>query len=134
VKHISVIACVSAAGESLALCIVRSQDSPSVREQLNKHGVRFGTDLITKLNAKPSLTIEIFIDSVQTVFRPTLAELRRSDEVAEEMAVLLMDNCPSHITCVVEIHDESTRVKSPERDPEPDFAMMLSSKGTSLGL
>jgi hypothetical protein len=45
-KHISVIACVSAAEESLIPCSITSQDSPSVREQLEKHGVRFETDLI----------------------------------------------------------------------------------------
>jgi hypothetical protein len=41
VKHISVIACVSAAGESLTPYIITSQDSPSIRQQLKKHGVRF---------------------------------------------------------------------------------------------
>jgi hypothetical protein len=46
VKHISVIACVFAAGESLTSYILTSQDSPSVREQLKKHGVRFGLERI----------------------------------------------------------------------------------------
>jgi hypothetical protein len=32
------------------------------------------------------------------VFLPNLAELPPLDEFAEEMAVLLMDNCPSHMT------------------------------------
>jgi hypothetical protein len=94
-------ACVSAAGESLTSCILPSQDSPSVREQLKKHGVRFGTDLIMKSNAKPYVSAEIFLDSIQTVFLPNLAELWRLDEFAEEIAVFLMDRCSSHITCVV---------------------------------
>jgi phosphoglycerol transferase MdoB-like AlkP superfamily enzyme len=72
VKHISVIDRISANGESLIPYITTSQDSPLVREQLKKH-----------------------------VFLPNLAELRRLDEFAEEMAVLLLDNCPSHVTCVV---------------------------------
>jgi hypothetical protein len=100
-KYISVIACASAAGESLIPGIITSQDSLSVREQLKKHGVRFGTDLIMKSNAKPYVSAGIFLDHVQTVFLPNLAELRRLDEFAEEMAVLLMDNCRSHITCIV---------------------------------
>jgi hypothetical protein len=33
-KHISIIACISAAGESLTPYIVTSQDTPSIREQL----------------------------------------------------------------------------------------------------
>jgi hypothetical protein len=98
VKDIAMIASVFAAGESLTLYIITSQSSLSVREQLKKHGVRFGTDLIMKLNAKPYINADIFFDYVQTVFLSNLAELRRLDTFAEEMAVLLMDNCPSHIT------------------------------------
>jgi hypothetical protein len=41
VKHISVIACVPAAGESLIPYMIASQDSPSVGKQLNIHAVRF---------------------------------------------------------------------------------------------
>jgi hypothetical protein len=54
-----------------------------------------------KSNAKPYTKAEIFLNSVQTVFPPNFAELRRLDEFAEEMAVLFMDNCQSHITRVV---------------------------------
>jgi hypothetical protein len=100
-KHISVIACVFVAEESLTPDNIASQDSPSDREQLKKHDVRFRTDLIMKSNAKRYISAEIFLDYVQTVFLSNLAELRRLDEFAEEMAVLLMDNCPSHISCVV---------------------------------
>jgi hypothetical protein len=46
VKHISVIACVFAARESLIPYTITLQDSPSVREQLEKHGVRFGSERI----------------------------------------------------------------------------------------
>jgi hypothetical protein len=57
-----VIACVSAAGESLIPYITPLQDSPPVRAQLKKRGVRFGTDLIMKSNAKPYINAEIFLD------------------------------------------------------------------------
>jgi hypothetical protein len=56
-----------------------------------------GTALIMTSNAKPEINAEIFLDSVQIVFLPILAELRRLDEFAKEITVLLMDNCPSHI-------------------------------------
>jgi hypothetical protein len=92
------IACAPAAGESLTPYIIASQDCSSVREQVKKHGVRFGTDLIMKSDAKPYIDAEIFLDYVQTAFRPLLAGLRRLDEVAEEMVVLLIDDCPSDIT------------------------------------
>jgi hypothetical protein len=49
-KYVSLIACVSAAGESLTPYIVTSHDSPTVRERLTKHGVRFGTDFIVEIS------------------------------------------------------------------------------------
>jgi hypothetical protein len=96
-----VIACVFTAAESFTPSILPLQDSLSVREQLNKHDVRFETDLIMKSNAKPYINAEIFLDDVQTVFLPNLAEPRRLDEFAGEMAVLLMNNCAGDITCIV---------------------------------
>jgi hypothetical protein len=54
-----------------------------------------------KSNAKSYINAEIVLDSVQTVLLTNFAELWRLDEFAEEMAVLLTDNCPSHMTCVV---------------------------------
>jgi hypothetical protein len=50
VKHSSVIACVSAAGESLLPRIVTSQNSPVVQEHLKKQGVRLGSDFAVKFN------------------------------------------------------------------------------------
>jgi hypothetical protein len=98
VKHISMIACISAAGESLTPYMITSQDPASVREQLKKHGVRFGTDCVLKSNTKPEIYAEIFLDYTWTGFSYHLAELRTTDEFTEEIGVLLMDNCPSHLT------------------------------------
>jgi hypothetical protein len=39
VKHVSVIACVSAAGASITSYLITAQASRPVREQLKKHGV-----------------------------------------------------------------------------------------------
>ena len=100
-KHVSVIACVSAAGESLTPYIVTSQDSPAVREHLKKRGVRFGTDFILKPCQKPYINAQIFEEYIRTVFLPNLNELRSLEQFAEEDAVLLMDNCPSHVGEVI---------------------------------
>jgi hypothetical protein len=51
-----------------------------------------------KSNAKLCINAGIFLDYVQTVFLLNIAEARRLDEFAKEIAVLLMDNCRSHIT------------------------------------
>jgi hypothetical protein len=100
-KHVSVIACVSAAGESLTPYIVTSQDSPVVREQLKKRGVRCGTDVILKCHSKPYINSEIFEQYLRTVFLPNLNELRALEQFGDEEAVLMMDNCPSHVTDVI---------------------------------
>jgi hypothetical protein len=87
----------SAAGESLIPYIVTSQDSPKVRERLTKHGVRFGTDFILKHRAKSYINTEMFAEYIRMMFIPNLNELRNLEQFANEDAVLLMDNCPSHV-------------------------------------
>jgi hypothetical protein len=72
-KHISVIVCMSAAGESLLPYIVTSQHSQAVQERLKEQGVCFGSDMILPFNQKPSI-------------------------VAQETAVLLMDHCSAHFS------------------------------------
>jgi hypothetical protein len=71
-KHVSVIACLSAA---------------HVREQLKKHGVRFGTDFLLKGRAKPYINDEIFLKYIRMVFLPNLNELRSLEQFADEDAV-----------------------------------------------
>jgi hypothetical protein len=97
VKHVSVIVCVSAAGENLIPYVVTSQDSSRVREQLRTHDVRFGTDLILKQRAKAYVNGEIFLEYIRMVFRPNLNELRSLEEFADEDAVLSTDSCSSHV-------------------------------------
>jgi hypothetical protein len=97
VKHVSAIACVSSAGESLIPYIVTSQDSSCVREQLRTPSGRFGTDLIVKQRAKTYVNGEIFLEYIRMVFLPNLNELRSSEEFADEDAVLLIYNYSSHV-------------------------------------
>jgi hypothetical protein len=98
VKHISVIACVSADGESLPPHIVTSQNSSPVQEQLRKHGVRFGRDLTLKSNSSPYVNAEIFLDYIRSVFLPYAIAFRSLAGLVAEDAILLMDNCSSHVT------------------------------------
>jgi hypothetical protein len=51
-----------------------------------------------KVQPKPDVDAEIFFDYIKTVFFPNLAGLRNLEAFAEENAVLLMDNCPCHVT------------------------------------
>jgi hypothetical protein len=98
VKHISVIACVSAAEESFTPYIIMSQASGRVWEQFKKHDVRFRADFVLRSNPKPHINAKRFLDYIRTVFLPNLAEFRTLDGVAEGTGVLLMDICPSYAT------------------------------------
>jgi hypothetical protein len=93
-----VIACISAAEESLTSYIIISQAPRSVKERLKKEGVRFGTDFVLRSNPSPDINAEILLDYIRTVFLPNLAKLRTLDAFTEETGVLLMDNSPSHVT------------------------------------
>jgi hypothetical protein len=48
VKHISIITCIIAAGESLTPHIVTSQDSESFHRRLVNRGVRLGVDFVLR--------------------------------------------------------------------------------------
>jgi hypothetical protein len=78
VKHVSVIACVSAAGESIIPYIVISQDSSRVREQLRTHGVQFSTDLILKQRTEAYFNGEMFLEYIRMLFLPNFNELQRT--------------------------------------------------------
>jgi hypothetical protein len=97
-KHVSVIACISAAGKILTPYIAISQDPLPVRENLKKRGVRFSTDFILKARSKSCIKAEFFLDSIRTVFLLNPYELSVFEEFADEDAMLLMDNYPSHVT------------------------------------
>jgi hypothetical protein len=96
-KHLSVISCISAARENLTPYTMTSHDSLPVRENLKQRGVRFDTDLILKARSKPDINAKFFLDSICTVFLPSLNELRALEEFADQDEVLLMNNCPIHV-------------------------------------
>jgi hypothetical protein len=97
VRHISLIACVSAAGESLTPFIVTSQTSDNIVKRLVSRGVRLGVDFVLKHRSKPYVNRKLFLDYLKTIFVPYLTEIRDSEELDGCEAVLLMDNCSPHI-------------------------------------
>jgi hypothetical protein len=98
VKHIPVIACVSAAGESLMPYIITSHNSPAVQEQLRQQSVRSGREFRLTSNHRPYVNAEIFLEYVRTVFLPYLVCVRGLATFAAEEAVLLMDKSSAHVS------------------------------------
>jgi hypothetical protein len=58
--------------------------------------MQIGTYLSLKQRAKPYVTADLFENYVQTVFLPHLAITRSMQNVRNEEAVRLMDNCSPH--------------------------------------
>jgi hypothetical protein len=81
VKHVSVVACISASGGCLTPYVVTSQNSAAVSP-----GCGGGRD-----------SNWIAFD-LRNVFLPHLMIIRIVKDLREEDAVLLMDNCSPHIT------------------------------------
>jgi hypothetical protein len=87
VKRVSVIVCMSAAGESLMPSITTAQNCRAVQEQLRRQGIRFGRDLILKSNHRLYVNAEIFLEYARTVFLPYLVCVRGLGAFAAEEAV-----------------------------------------------
>jgi hypothetical protein len=96
-KHVSVVACISAAGEHMTPFFVCSQVNDAVERRLKTAGFRMGVDLILKRRSKPYMNSQLFTEYISTVLLPYIDELRQNEEFANKAAVLLMDNCSIHV-------------------------------------
>jgi hypothetical protein len=76
VRHISIIACISAGGESLTPYIVTSshrhivtsQDSERIRERPKSPGVRLGVDFVLRHRSKPYVNGKLFLEYINIIF------------------------------------------------------------------
>jgi hypothetical protein len=93
--HISMIMCVSAAGESLLPYIETSMSSSIVQKRLRKQGVRLGRDFALQFDQKPYINAGIFLDYIRTVFLPYINPLRGLSVVAQELTFSLRQRCVS---------------------------------------
>jgi hypothetical protein len=98
VKHISVISCVSAAGESLTPFIMTSQMSDNILKRLMSRVVRMEVDFLLRQRSKPYVSRKLFLKYIKTIFLPYLNELRDREQFECREAVLLMDNYSPHIS------------------------------------
>jgi hypothetical protein len=89
-KYVSLIVCVSAAGETLIPYMVTSQDSMGLREASKKCRMRFWTDLFLKARETAYVNTDNFLEYIRMVFMLNLNVLRSLEQFAGEDAVLLM--------------------------------------------
>jgi hypothetical protein len=97
-KHLSIVTCISAGGQCLPPYMVTSQASQPVCRCLSATGLRIGTHLILQQRNQAYINSELFLDYLGRVFLPYLSDPCRRPELADEEAILLMDNCPAHVT------------------------------------
>jgi hypothetical protein len=101
VKHISIVTCISAGGACLTPYVVISQDSAALHQALEATGMQIGKHLILKQRAKPYVNADLFENYVRTVFLPHLAIIHIMQNVRNEEAGRLMDNCSPHLTSLL---------------------------------
>jgi hypothetical protein len=83
---------------SLLHRIVTLQYSSIVQEHFTKHGVRFGRDFALRFSQQPYFTAGIFLDSIRTNFLAYIDTLRGLAVLGQEIAILLMHNCSTHVS------------------------------------
>jgi hypothetical protein len=80
VRHISLVTCITAGGESLAPSLVASQDSDAMRKRLIRQGVPLSIDFVLRQRSKPYVSRKLFVEYVNTIFLLSLNEVRESEE------------------------------------------------------
>jgi hypothetical protein len=100
-KHISIVSCISADGACLTPYVVTSEDSEAIHRALEATAMQLGQNLLLKHRDKPSVDADLFENYIQTVFLSHLLITCLIQDLREEDAVLLMENCSPHLTPVV---------------------------------
>jgi hypothetical protein len=91
----------AAGGEHLIPYVRTSQDLKSLRVDLQTHGLEFGRHLIMQGSQKACVNGKIFGEYIKSVCLPYVAKVQSEREIEREEAVLLVDNCPGHLTSEV---------------------------------
>jgi hypothetical protein len=96
-KHISVVACISAAGEHMTPFSVSSQVNPTVERRLKSEEFRLGVDLILKHGNERYMNSQLFAEYISTVLLLYVDELQSNEEFSDKKVVLLIGNCFVHV-------------------------------------
>jgi hypothetical protein len=74
-----------------------SQNSSTVQEHLKKQGVRFGSDLALKFNQNPYFNADLFLAYIRTILLPYIDTFPGRAVLAQQITVLLMDDCSADV-------------------------------------
>jgi hypothetical protein len=65
---------------------------------VRKKGIEFGRNLILTKSQKPYVNSKSFAEDVKSTLIPHVTRIHAEMGIEQEDAVLLMENCPSHVT------------------------------------
>ena len=91
--HISLLSCISASGDTLTPLLITKNSIP---ENFWNEGLRENENIIIRERNPPYMDSEIFHDYISNCFIPYVNSIRKTLQVEDEYAVLLMDSCQSH--------------------------------------
>jgi hypothetical protein len=99
--------------------MVTSQDPAALHWVLEATEMQIGKHLILKYRAKPDVNADLFESDLRAVCLLHFAITRITQNIPEEDAVRLMDNCSPHLTPVVVNFLSSARVRIVTFEPHP---------------
>lgn len=94
-KHLTLLACVSAAGDALTPMVITSN---AIKNSIWSKGLRPDHDVFLRRREPPYINEELFYEYITQVLLPFVSYKRRNTHYDHQKAVLMMDSCSSHIS------------------------------------
>jgi hypothetical protein len=94
-RHVTLLACVSAAGDALTPMII---SQTPVRDSLWRQGLRQDEDVMVRQRSPAYVNEELFYEYLTEVFVPYVNSLRRAEPFSGQLAVCLMDSASPHVS------------------------------------
>ena len=92
-QHMTMLACVSSAGDALTPMLIMKNSIP---DELEETGIRIGEDVILKQRQKPYMDEQLFFEYITTVLIPYIDKLRENEMYSNEKALIMMDSASCH--------------------------------------
>jgi hypothetical protein len=94
-RHVTLLACVSAAGDALTPMII---SGPVIRDSLWAMGLRQDEDAMVRRRNPAYVSEELFFEYVSDVVIPYVDSLRSQPQFENQPAILLMDSALPHVS------------------------------------
>jgi hypothetical protein len=93
-KHLSLLACVSAAGDSLTPLVVSAS---AIRDSLWSNGLRADEDALIRHRSPPYIDESTFFEYSTDVLIPYVKFVQQNPDLCRQYVVVLMDSASPHV-------------------------------------